>query len=207
MNAARLIASKGLRWQQYGWKVSQKVNHVGGWGPRSQKVSELSVRSFISLPSPIPPMTPEEEQHEKARVASLSPHQKNEELMALDQQLALLQMKRGINTGELYTMRGKFKALTRDYGLAFMAWYWTVWTTTAGLVWVGIEVGGFDAIQLLAQVDDYMGWSLSQHVDPRVGTIGLVLAVNELLEPLRLPLVVMTTKPVVNLVYAASFRR
>lgn len=208
MNATRLIASKGMMWQQYGRQVSRGVYHIGGWDPRFQRATkQCSVRSFISVPSPTPPMDTVQEELEKDRVARLSAHQKNLELKALDEQLALLHMKRGINTGELYTMRGKFKALTRDYGLAFMAWYWTVWTTTAGLVWLGIEVGGFDAIELLGQVDVYTGWTLSQHVDHTVGTIGLVLTVNEFLEPLRLPLVVMTTKPVVHFLYSASFHK
>ncbi|KAI2490457.1 hypothetical protein MHU86_24110 [Fragilaria crotonensis] len=205
MNATRLIASKGLLLQQYGRQVTRQVYPVRGWDPR-QHTTKQSVR-FYTFPSPTPPMTTEEEQAEKSRVATLSANQKNEELKIIDQKLALLHMQRGINTGELYTFRGKMKALTRDYGLAFMAWYWTVWTTTAGMVWVGIEVGGFDAIELLVRVDGYMGWTMSQHVDPTIGTIGLVLAVNELLEPLRLPLVVMTTKPVVNLLSSASFHK
>ena len=46
-----------------------------------------------------------------------------------------------------------------------------------------------------------MGWSLSNHVDHTVGTIGLTIAVNELLEPVRLPLVVVTTKPVVDTLF------
>jgi len=50
-----------------------------------------------------------------------TPYQKEIELRELDSEIARLQTLRGINTGELYTMRGKFKALTRDYGIGFMA--------------------------------------------------------------------------------------
>jgi hypothetical protein len=146
-------------------------------------------------------MTKEEEEAEKKRVAGLSSVQKDQELRQLDRQLALLNMKRGINTGELYTLRGRFKELARDYGLPFMMWYWTVWFSTALLVYGAIEVGGIDALEILATVDKYMGWSLSNHVDHTVGTIGLTIAVNELLEPVRLPLVVVTTKPVVDTLF------
>ena len=63
--------------------------------------------------------TPEEDD-EKERVAGLTPFEKDMvlhmELRDLDRQLALLNMRRGINTGELYTTRGKLKALSRDYG-------------------------------------------------------------------------------------------
>ena len=37
-------------------------------------------------------------------------------------------------------------------------------------------------------------------MDPTLGHIGLALAVNECLEPLRLPLVVLTTKPMVDFI-------
>jgi hypothetical protein len=52
----------------------------------------------------------------------MSKYQKEIGLRALDKELARLNTLRGINTGELYTFRGKFKALARDYGVAFMAW-------------------------------------------------------------------------------------
>jgi len=144
------------------------------------------------------PMTSDEEEAEKNRVASLSLVQKDQELRKIDRELALLYMKRGIITGELYTLRGKWKALARDYGIPFMVYYWTVWCCSATLVYAGIKFGGIDAIELAAKLDVYTGWTLSQHLSPDGGTIGLTIAVNEMLEPLRLPIVVLTTKPVVD---------
>ena len=70
-------------------------------------------------------MTTEEEEAEKERVSKLTAFQKEMELRDLDRQIAKLSMLRGINTGELYTMRGKYKALARDYGFPFMGWYCT----------------------------------------------------------------------------------
>jgi len=70
----------------------------------------LSSSSFSSLP-------PEEEKEEKSRVDSLTTYQKEIELRKLDQQLSRLNTLRAINTGELYTFRGKFKMLSRDYGM------------------------------------------------------------------------------------------
>jgi len=49
-------------------------------------------------------------------------YQKEIELRDLDKELSRLNTLRGINSGELYTFRGKFKALARDYGVGFMAW-------------------------------------------------------------------------------------
>jgi len=71
--------------------------------------------SFSALP-------PDEEQAEKERVGSLTQYQREMELRQLDSELARLQTLRAINTGELYTLRGKFKMLSRDYGMGFLAW-------------------------------------------------------------------------------------
>jgi len=154
----------------------------------------LSSSSFSALP-------PDEEQKEKERVDSLTPYQKEMELRQLDSELARLQTLRAINTGELYTFRGKFKMLSRDYGMGFLAWYWTVWFATAGLSYAAIEVGGVDPLMVANKVEALFGLefgSISDKLDPTLGQIGLVVAVNECLEPLRLPFVVVTTKPVVN---------
>ena len=152
---------------------------------------EVQIRYYSSLPK-------EEEEKEKQRVGLLSETQKKKELKELDKEISRLNTIRGINTGELYTFRGRFKALARDYGMAFMAWYWCVWTSTCALTYASIELGGVDAIALLGNVDAFTGYDISSKVDPTVGTIGLTLAINELLEPLRLPIVVFTTKPIVD---------
>lgn len=151
----------------------------------------LSTQHYSSL-------SKEDEDKEFERVKLLSQSQKDKELNELDKEIARLYSLRGINTGDLNTFRGRFKALARDYGIAFMAWYWVVWTSTAALTYAAIEVGGIDAIALIAKVDNLTGFEISQKIDPAVGTIGLTLAVNEMLEPLRLPIVVFTTKPIVD---------
>ena len=166
----------------------------GARGGGGGAVVARSFSSFSALP-------PDEERTEKSRVGSLTPYQKEMELRTLDSELARLQTLRGINTGELYTFRGKFKMLSRDYGMGFMAWYWTVWFSTAGLSYAAIELGGVDPMMVAAKIENFMGWEamyLSGKLDPTLGQIGLVVAVNECLEPLRLPFVVVTTKPVVN---------
>lgn len=154
----------------------------------------MSSSSFSSLPL-------EEEQAEKLRVEGLSQYQKEMELRKLDADLARLNTLRAINTGELYTFRGKFKMLSRDYGMGFLAWYWTCWFATAGLSYAAIELGGVDPLMVAAKLESFIGLepeAITGKLDPTIGQIGLVVAVNECLEPLRLPFVVVTTKPVVN---------
>jgi hypothetical protein len=143
-------------------------------------------------------LTPNEEEKEKNRVSDLTKYEKEMELRDLDKDIARLETLRGINTGELYTFRGKFKYLAKNYGMGFMIWYWTVWSTTAMLTYGAIELGGVDAMALFVKLDGYTGYDISSRIDPTLGTIGLTIAVNEILEPLRLPFVVVTVKPVVE---------
>ena len=62
-------------------------------------------------------MTQEEEDAEKDRVSKLSEFKKEQELRKLNREIIRLNMLRGINTGELYTIRGKYKMLLNEYGI------------------------------------------------------------------------------------------
>lgn len=94
--------------------------------------------------------------------------------------------------------RGKYKALARDYGFPFMGWYWTCWTSTFALSYGAIQLGLIDAVAILHRIDAYTGYNISSHVDPTLGAMGIALVLNEVIEPIRLPFVIATTKPVVK---------
>lgn len=150
-------------------------------------------------------MTKEEEEQEKQRVASLSEFAKEQELRKLNRDIARLQMLHGINTGELYTWTGRYKNLARDYGFPLVAWYWSIWGLTAVGCYAAIELFGVDAMTIIANVDARTGWDLVSKIDPNLGKLGLVLVVNELIEPLRLPVVIVTVKPVMDQLFPPKF--
>lgn len=173
----------------------------------SRSAKDLQGALSISFPRTASPCLPsryysslskDEEEEEKKRVSLLSPSQKIGELKELDKEIARLNILRGINTGELYTARGKMKALARDYGLAFTAIWTGTWLFTGILTYGAIEIGGVDAIALIAKIDGWTGYNFSSKIDPTYGKIGVAIVVNELLEPLRLPLVISITKPIVD---------
>jgi hypothetical protein len=118
------------------------------------------------------PLTKEEEEAEKSRVASLTPFQKDQELRKLNRQITKLETLRGINTGELYTWSGRYKQLSRDYGMPLVAYYFTCWSATGLCILAAMHYGGFDAMLLLNKVDARMGWDLSSTVNPDLGKIG-----------------------------------
>jgi|EP01043_Picozoa_sp_COSAG02_P022376 hypothetical protein len=60
----------------------------------------------------------------------------------LDREIKILTRRRAVLSGELYTLRGRFKAMGRDYGLPFMVWWTAVWLATG--------VGIFSAISVRA---------------------------------------------------------
>jgi hypothetical protein len=146
------------------------------------------------------PMTGDEEEREKARVSHLSPEEKEKELRHLNREIVKLETIRGINTGELYTWSGRYKSLVKNYGFPLFVYYWALWATMGGVVYLGIDFGGLDAMALLERIDSNLGWSLSEKVDPQLGKMGVALILNECLEPVRLPFVVVTLKPVMDIV-------
>eukprot|EP00980_Cylindrotheca_fusiformis_P011008 scaffold2526_cov131-Cylindrotheca_fusiformis.AAC.24 len=139
------------------------------------------------------PLTNEEEEKEKARVSHLSREERDFELRELNRQLARLERLRGINTGELYTWSGRYK----DY----FARYWCCWFSTGVMVYGAIDLGGLDAMMIIEKTDvaiaQFTGseWGLAEKIDPQLGHIGVAMVLNEMLEPIRLPLVVMTLRP------------
>jgi hypothetical protein len=81
----------------------------------------------------------------------------------------------------------------------FLAWYYTVWVGMFSAVFVGIEYGGFDALEIISQLDYYTGFDIASRISPTLGSAAVSAAINECLEPIRLVFVVSTTKPVVKM--------
>jgi hypothetical protein len=167
--------------------------------PHSYSQQQQQQRRFFT------PMTKDEEEKEKVRVSSLTPFQKDQELRQYNRQLAKLELLKGINTGEIYTWSGRYKALARDYGMPLFAYYWVAWSATCIVVYGGMTILNIDALALIGQLDQYTGWDLVAKVDPEMGKIGVAILCNELLEPIRLPAVILTVKPVMDHLFPPKY--
>jgi hypothetical protein len=144
------------------------------------------------------PMSKDEEEAEKVRVSKLTAFDKEQELRKLNREVARLEMLRGINTGELYTWTGRYKKLATEYGLPLTGYYAVCWFTTACMIYGSITVFDVDVLMYIAKADAYFDWDLARKIDPKLGTIGATIVLNELVEPIRLPFVILTVKPVVD---------
>ena len=58
----------------------------------------------------------------------------------LDREIKILTRRRAVLSGELYTLRGRFKAMGRDYGFPFMVWWTVVWLATGCGIFAAISV-------------------------------------------------------------------
>lgn len=58
---------------------------------------------------------------------------------------------------------------------------------------------------LVAKADAMTGWDLVSKIDPSLGRIGLAVVVNEMVEPLRLPMVIVTVKPVMDQIFPPKY--
>jgi hypothetical protein len=143
-------------------------------------------------------MTKEEEEKEVARVSHLRPEDKDTEIRDLNRKLAKLEMLKGINNGELYTWTGRYKNLVREYAMPMFWYYWALWGTSFVCTYAIVGIGGLDAMEVIGKFDTMSGWNITDKVDPALGKIGLALVLNEMLEPIRLPLVVITLKPLME---------
>lgn len=206
---ARILASRSIGSASSSFVVSSSIDHYRSpslWSSsRATRLGEFPGTSQQLLVRHYTPMTQEEEQAEKKRVEGLSAFQKDQELRQLNREIARLEMFRNINTGELYTWKGRYKDLSRNYGMPFMMWYGVCWATTGILMYAAVEVGGIDAIPWIAWLDTYTGLDLASKVDPKLGKMGMALVMNEMIEPLRLPIVILTCKPVVDRIAPTKF--
>lgn len=208
--AAAATRATQLRLAQKEYSYTNHINrfHSNGYSTlliTTEKTTRKSIWPSLLQSRHYTPMTKQEEESEKRRVAGLSDFAKDQELRKLNREISYLELKKGILTGEAYTWSGKYKALARDYGMPLFVWYWTVWFSTAILCYGAIGIFDIDVMAILAQLDGYTGWSLTSKVDPQMGKIGMALVANEALEPVRLPAVIVTVKPVMDRIFPPKY--
>lgn len=88
----------------------------------------------------------EEERRERDEARSMPADERQKAIAELDAKLKVLTRRRAVLSGELYTIRGRFKAMGRDYGLPFMAWWTAVWLATGVGIFSAITVRSPPAI-------------------------------------------------------------
>lgn len=89
--------------------------------------------------------------------------------------------------------------------MPLVAWYWALWGVSFAGCFGAITVGGVDAMAIIAKADGMTGWDMTSKIDPEIGKLGITLIVNECIEPLRLPVVIMSVKPVMDRLFPPKF--
>lgn len=92
----------------------------------------------------------------------------------------------------------KAKVVVKEYGIEFMVYWTAVWGVTGIGIFAMLHTGIMDGMQLLHVIDNTFDLTLAERVDPSLGNIALAFALNEMIEPLRLPCVVVSTPAVVK---------
>ena len=60
-------------------------------------------------------------------------------------------------------------------------------------------------MDVISRFDQFTGFELANKVDPALGKIGITLVLNEAWEPIRLPFVITTLKPIMDTVNPPKF--
>ncbi|GMH98132.1 hypothetical protein TrST_g6748 [Triparma strigata] len=131
-------------------------------------------------------------------LSSLTPSEKSTEKESIEKSLHSLQTRLSLLTLESSTFRGQLKSLTRDYGFPFLVYWWSLWGVTGIICYGSISFFSLDVPSLLKNIDTLINIDVSGRIDPDLGEVAVAVAVNELLEPVRLPFVVVTTKKLVD---------
>lgn len=88
--------------------------------------------------------------------------------------------------------------VVKEYGIEFMVYWTAVWGVTGIGIFAMLHTGIMDGMLLLHVIDNTFDLTLAERVDPSLGNIALAFALNEMIEPLRLPCVVVSTPAVVK---------
>jgi hypothetical protein len=86
----------------------------------------------------------------------------------------------------------------KKLGMPFLAWWTGVWAVTGVGIYSGMELFGIDILGMLQTAlpsNNYIDFS---KVDPKTGNVMTAVAINELIEPIRFPFVLLTAKPIIK---------
>ena len=74
-----------------------------------------------------------------------------------------------------------------------------MWAATGVIIYSGIELGGVDSVAAVRALDAQFGTDMASHINPSAGNLAVAIAVNEIIEPVRLPIAIATTPTVVRM--------
>eukprot|EP00729_Bicosta_minor_P016625 gene16625-17089_t len=112
---------------------------------------------------------------------------KKAELAEVDAQIKALEERRAILDGSITSYKHKAKVVVKEYGIEFMVYWTAVWGVTGIGIFAMLHTGIMDGMLLLHVIDNTFDLTLAERVDPSLGNIALAFALNEMIEPLRLP--------------------
>lgn len=185
----RFAAHPGLACLVSGWSAHR-------WTPLCPAM--IFQRSYSAIQA----NEPDQVQVQRLAAEALPAEERKIQLAAVDVQLKELQKQRDILSGDAFTYRGRSKIIARDYGMPFLVYWWGCWVVSGFVCYGAVKLGGVDAIALVGRFDDLVGTSLSSRLpddlDPVYGHVAMAFALNECLEPVRLPLVLATTPMVLR---------
>lgn len=95
--------------------------------------------------------------------------------------------------------KGMIAQMVMQYGAPFAIWYATLWAGSWFGIYMLLEMEVISWQESLRPLFEGMGLdSYTDKIDPSMGSIVIAFMANELLEPIRFPLVLATGKPVIE---------
>lgn len=94
--------------------------------------------------------------------------------------------------------KGGLMEIVTRYGAPFVVWYAVMWAGSWFGIYTLLEMGFVSWQDTLPALESFGLGQYVEKVDPSTGNMVLALVINEIIEPIRFPLVLATSKPVID---------
>ncbi len=123
-----------------------------------------------------------------------------ERIQQLEKQVQELQAKLGDSAGKKASGHG-IRALIAEKGVPFVIWYGTIWASGIAGFYAALE---YDIISYKSIIDLTKSIGLDrlydvEQIDPKKGKFAVAFLANEVAEPIRIPLALVTLNPILRL--------
>ena len=122
-------------------------------------------------------------------------------IQQLEKQVQELQAKLGETASKPTTGGSGIRAMIAEKGVPFVIWYGTIWAGGIAGFYTALE---YDLLSYKSIVDFTKTIGLDriydvEQLDPKKGKLAIAFLANELVEPIRIPLALVTLNPILRI--------
>eukprot|EP00039_Didymoeca_costata_P023071 m.5899 g.5899 ORF g.5899 m.5899 type:complete len:207 (+) comp3431_c0_seq1:157-777(+) len=95
--------------------------------------------------------------------------------------------------------KAKIQTLVAKYGLPFLVIWTGLWGVSGAAIFGAAQAGIFEPMVVIDWIDGVFDSDLRGKIDPSWGNLAVAIVLNEAIEPLRFPVAVAVTPPILRM--------